>query len=536
MRHLSYFWRLRPENTMYQIPFQYEAQGYRGGETIPPAVGVYPTGALQGWDDDAWPQAGIPFSIFTSQYGSAGKAKRSPISYLVEPLDDWSRKQISQPPLVKAEQFVVLNNFGSSPGVLPYPMVQTSESAFYTLNFVIDIKNDPGIGRINSLTFSGQDIEVAYGYPLVSPDFSTAPPTETPIRGIFQAEFEPSTIPPLPAGNYANSLPALLINSLYYPSNPDNAQTTPPLGDPCCPTGDEWGFIGPYNYNGGVVGLYLIGYQSWGKGEGLVPEVPTGYTRIQVFMSVVNYGPQLEVPSLRVGYYDTYSEFGGTVEKFVDATVTLTGQPPDFIDGTSFGAFYPNNNNIMFMSDFPPNGFVNVVINDQKYYENPDGTASLGISGDAAPFPVQPGIGIPQYNLRPNIYVLPGQTFDVEYTVNTDMLAMGQWLREVGDKAYGGTPSNVENRIEYGWDFAQVFLDYWIFEGSEALICQKLLKLGIEIHPESVDWYKQMILNMEGLESNTYEKYLKLMKEWKKRQEAQDAAYHRKRGKRARIR
>jgi len=515
---------------MYQIPFEYEAQAER---VEPTHVGAFPTGDLQGWDENAWPQAGIPFSLFTSQYGTAGKIDRSPISYLVEPLDDWSRKQISQPPLVKAEQFIVLNNFGSTPGVLPYPQVQNEQTAFYTLNFTMDILKDPGIARISSLNYGGNEIKVAYGYPLTIPDFETSPPTFNPVRGCFNINKTDSVlVPPLPAVNVADGLSAVIVNSLYYPANNENAQTVPPNNDPCCPTGDAFGFLGPLDYNSGIVGLYLT---NMAELEGIGSGVPTGYVRVQVFLSVVNYGPQLEVPSLRVGYYPTYTEFGGPVEKFVDATVTLVGQPPNMIDGTT-SIVYPNNNEITFLSSFPPNGFVNVVINDKRYYENPDGRPSLGISGDAAPWPVQPGIGIPQYSLRPNVYVLPGQTFDIEYTVNTDMPAVAQWLRDIGDRTYGGTPANVTYRIEYGWDFASVFLDYWIFDGAEALICQKLLKLGIDITPDSVDWYKQMILNMEGLQTDTYEKYLILMKEWKKRQEAQDAAYHRKRGKRARIR
>lgn len=530
MRHLPYYWRLRPQTTMYQIPFEYEAQAER---MEPTHVGAFPTGDLVGWDANAWPQAGIPFSLFTSQYGTAGKINRSPISYLVEPLDDWSRKQISQPPLVKAEQFIVLNNFGSTPGVLPYPIVTHSNSAFYTLNFALDIQTDPGLGRISSLTFNGRDIEVAYGYPLTTPDFSVVPPNEIPLRGVFSLTDVTSTlVPPLPAGNVANGLPALLVNSLYYPAYTDNSQVNPPDGDPCCPTGDKYGFIPEeLNYNSGIIGLYLLD----NGGDQDVAGIPVGYTRVQYFLSIVNYGPQLEVPSLRIGYYDTYNEFGGNVEKFVDCTVTVTGQPPNYQNGLP-SVVYPNNNEINFLSNFPPDGFVNVVINDSTYYENPDGTPGLGISGDAAPFPMQPGIGIPQYALRPNVYVLPGQTFDIEYTANTDIAAVGQWLRDVGDVTFGGTPANVTYRLEYGWDFAACFFDYWLFEGAEALICQKLLKLGIDITPDSVDWYKQMILNMEGLESDTYKKYLKLMKEWKKRQEAQDAAYHRKRGKRARMR
>ena len=116
------------------------------------------------------------------------------------------------------------------------------------------------------------------------------------------------------------------------------------------------------------------------------------------------------------------------------------------------------------------------------------------------------------------------------------MPALATWLRAIGDRTVGGTPADVRYRPATLWDFSQVFFDYWLFEGAEALICQKLIKLGIEITPDSVDWYKQMILNMEGLETDTYEKYLKLMKEWKRRQEVKDKAYQKKRSPRARIR
>ena len=531
MRHLVYYWRLRPDTSMYQIPFRYQAEGLRGGETILPATPAnYPTGDLQGWDDELWPQPGIPFSIFTSQHGTAGKIKRTPFSYLVEPLDDWSRKQISQPPLVKPEQFIVLNNFGSTPGILADPTVKTGV-AFYTLRFILPIVTDPGIGRITNLIFNGEAIKVAYGYPIAVPDYASGGSIQ--VRGCFNIH-NPTAPPPLPAGNIAQSLESILVNSLYYPANPENYTTS--LTGPCCPTssGDRFGYLGEPDNTSGVVGLYIP----------TMAEVPApagsptkGFTYWEVFISVVNYNPTMAPPSLRIGYFDSYTEFGGGVEKFIDADVYGTAgvQPPAYSDGNP-SITYPNNNNINFLYDYTPNGFLNVVINDAQYYENPDGTTCMGISGDAAPWPIQPGIGIPQYSLRPNIYVLPGQTFDIQYTANTDMPALATWLRAIGDRTVGGTPADVRYRPATLWDFSQVFFDYWLFEGAEALICQKLIKLGIEITPDSVDWYKQMILNMEGLETDTYEKYLKLMKEWKRRQEVKDKAYQKKRSPRARIR
>lgn len=76
-----------------------------------------------------WPRAKEPFSLFTSSYGSAGKVPYQGLEAgngLADNLypsgiapkrviSNWDRKQISQPPLVKPDQFVVINNFGSTP-------------------------------------------------------------------------------------------------------------------------------------------------------------------------------------------------------------------------------------------------------------------------------------------------------------------------------------------------------------------------------------------------------------------------------------
>ena len=67
-----------------------------------------------------WPPPKEPFSLFTSSFGSAGKIK--PAGFNAQQLtSNWDRKQISHPPIVKSDQFVVINNFGSTPGVLPLP-------------------------------------------------------------------------------------------------------------------------------------------------------------------------------------------------------------------------------------------------------------------------------------------------------------------------------------------------------------------------------------------------------------------------------
>lgn len=653
MRHLTYFWRMGPDTAMFQLPFFYDGIFLRGPEAYSaendspasplarPGPADYNlrqrSGVLTGWDSNAWPEAGIPFSLFTSQYGSAGKRPRGLFSYLPDglgnesidsfdpaklpsagpgtgkqygalyeqgsniPFDNWDKKQISQPPMVKADQFLVFNNFGSTPGILPDPKI-TPTFAFYTMVFDMRIAGAlPNLARIVSIDFCETEvnalgptgdlqgpanipeeqwipIEVAFGYPLVTiAGGNTNPQTKEEIlaltqRGCFFSESDPRL-----ATNPGNDLRGILVNSLIYPANSianlkEFAQTIPGTGDPRL---DAHGWLGTLNYEGGVVGLFPwspaqikpppqpnIGWDYVIPGDPRTGEVgsvetqgyigpDSGYLKIQQILTMVRYSPEQAPPQLRIRYYAEFGKAGGgAITTTYATTYSGTGPhgpitPPNrydnnlnplFSEGPIYQIEYPNNNEINFVSDYKPNGFVNLVVNDSRYYQNPDMTPSLGISGDAAPFPKQPGIKVPQYDLRPNVYVLPGQTYDVEYTVNTDMPALANYLTRVGNVNFGGSPFNVTTRPAYGWDFAQVFFDYWLFEGAEALICHKLLKLGIDIHPDSVDWYKQMILNMEGLQPDTYEKYLILMKEWKKRQEILDKAYHRKRGMKARNR
>ena len=65
--------------------------------------------------------------------------------------------------------------------------------------------------------------------------------------------------------------------------------------------------------------------------------------------------------------------------------------------------------NKFFYENFKPNGFLQLMINDTAYFQEPIHTQALGISGDAAPFPQQVGFKVPQWSLKPNYYVLPAR-------------------------------------------------------------------------------------------------------------------------------
>jgi hypothetical protein len=110
--------------------------------------------------------------------------------------------------------------------------------------------------------------------------------------------------------------------------------------------------------------------------------------------------------------------------------------------------------------------YIQVVINTTEYFLDPDNVGNDGVPGTAAPYPRTIAFQ-PSFNLYPDVYVLPGQTYDVRY------------------KAFitGATGSN------------DAFLKYTLYDGPDALIANKLLEMGISVNPGNVDWYKRTLIS-----------------------------------------
>ena len=110
--------------------------------------------------------------------------------------------------------------------------------------------------------------------------------------------------------------------------------------------------------------------------------------------------------------------------------------------------------------------YVQVVINTTSYFLDPDNVGNDGVPGTAAPYPRSLAFQ-PSFNLYPDVYVLPGQTFDVQY------------------KGYiAATSGN-----------ASCFVKYTLYDGPDALIANKLLEMGISVNPGNVDWYKRTLIS-----------------------------------------
>ena len=123
-----------------------------------------------------------------------------------------------------------------------------------------------------------------------------------------------------------------------------------------------------------------------------------------------------------------------------------------------------------------PRGYVQIRINTTDYFLDPDNVGNDGVPGSASPYPRSVNFQ-PCFTLYPDVYVLPGQTWDVRVT------------------AYQS--NNVTATLEAGE--LQCFVKYTLYDGPDALIANKLLEMGISVNPGNVDWYKRTLIQSQGM-------------------------------------
>jgi len=139
------------------------------------------------------------------------------------------------------------------------------------------------------------------------------------------------------------------------------------------------------------------------------------------------------------------------------------------------------------------NGAVQIRINTTDYFQNPDVTDMVGIPGLASPYPrgapstvTLDGAGgvdslvdtdniLKSFDLYPDVYVLPGQTFQILYT-------------PLSSSTLGAAGSTA---------VVSAFIKYTLYDGPDALIANKLLELGVTINPNNVDWYKRSLIEQQ---------------------------------------
>jgi len=121
-------------------------------------------------------------------------------------------------------------------------------------------------------------------------------------------------------------------------------------------------------------------------------------------------------------------------------------------------------------------------INTTDYFQNPDVTDQAGIPGLASPYPRGSATTVAgtaagdnllkSFDLYPDVYVLPGQVFQILFSLRT---------------ATDGSATEV----------VAAFVKYTLYDGPDALIANKLLELGVTINPNNVDWYKRTLIEQQ---------------------------------------
>lgn len=154
------------------------------------------------------------------------------------------------------------------------------------------------------------------------------------------------------------------------------------------------------------------------------------------------------------------------------------------------------------LSVSPINGArLQVKVNTTAYFENPDGTSDdgsqqmAGISGISAPYPcgnqpipvISGGIQtdnyattLPAYDLYPSIYILPGQKWTIDFSVETSVVA--------GVQTASDSPSAKSATIG-------AFVQYTLFDGPDALLANKILEMGIPVTRDNINWMKRKIIS-----------------------------------------
>lgn len=132
-------------------------------------------------------------------------------------------------------------------------------------------------------------------------------------------------------------------------------------------------------------------------------------------------------------------------------------------------------------------GAVQVVINTTSYFQNPDVTQQAGVPGLASPYPRGSSDTVGEANadngvqllnafeLTPDVYVLPGQVWDMRYSSSLTNVSAG-----------GSTLA------------VAAFVKYTLYDGPDALIANKLLELGVTVNPNNVDWYKRTLIEQQS--------------------------------------
>jgi len=120
---------------------------------------------------------------------------------------------------------------------------------------------------------------------------------------------------------------------------------------------------------------------------------------------------------------------------------------------------------------------IQIRINTTEYFLLPDGSQSNGIPGRASPYP-RSNLNYPSFKLEPDVYVLPGQVWELILYKDTSVIS-----------ALAAVPSPFPT--------VAAFVKYTLYDGTDAVLANKLLEMGITVKPANIDWLKRKIIETQ---------------------------------------
>lgn len=171
------------------------------------------------------------------------------------------------------------------------------------------------------------------------------------------------------------------------------------------------------------------------------------------------------------------------------------------------------------LSLWPPAASANIWVETTQYFQHPDNVVGPGISGNASPYGPSPGLRYGPQSLSPSfylsdtpMYVIPGQTWGVYYSINQlqqTMVAYDAQTSGVATRSWDYSVTTAINDEDGDIWIPRVYLEYVLFDGSDALIANFLMKQNIPVNVKTVQAHKRMIIRNKLMadisERNEYE-------------------------------
>jgi len=124
---------------------------------------------------------------------------------------------------------------------------------------------------------------------------------------------------------------------------------------------------------------------------------------------------------------------------------------------------------------------IQIKINTTEYFMAADGSSTngpagtpAGVPGRASPYPRSNNV-YPSFKLEPDVYVLPGQNWELILYKDT---------------------TNVSALVPVPSPFPTIrcFVKYTLYDGTDAVLANQLLELGITVKPKNIDWLKRKLI------------------------------------------